>query len=53
LKIEEIYEIDVDGQRRPWQNARPGEGKEESKKWCVVAILVPRWRDEDEKSGWE
>lgn len=41
LKIEEICEIDVDGHRRPWQNARPGEGKEESKKWCVVAILVP------------
>lgn len=52
LEIEEIYEIDVDGQRRPWQNARPGEGKEESKKWCVVAILVPRRRGEDEqKSG--
>jgi hypothetical protein len=53
LKIEEIYEIDVGGQRRPWQNARPGEEKEESKRWCVVAILVPCWRDEDENSGWE
>jgi EEF1A N-terminal glycine/lysine methyltransferase len=41
LKIEEIYEVDVNGQRRQWQKARPGEGKEESKKWCVVAILVP------------
>jgi hypothetical protein len=53
LKVEEIYEIDVDGQRRPWQNARPGEGKEESKKWCVVAILVPRRRGEDEQQGRE
>jgi EEF1A N-terminal glycine/lysine methyltransferase len=40
LKIEEIYEVDVDGQRRDWQKARPGEGKEEAKRWCVVAILV-------------
>jgi nicotinamide N-methyltransferase len=41
LKVEEIYEVDVNGQRRDWQKARPGEGKEEAKKWCVVAVLLP------------
>ena len=41
LNVKEIYEIDVNGQRRDWQKARPEEGKEEAKRWCVVAILVP------------
>lgn len=40
LKIEQIYEIDVNGQTRDWKRVRSGEGKEETKKWCVVAILV-------------
>ena len=40
LKVEEIFEIDVNGRRREWERAKLGEGKEEAKKWCVVAILV-------------
>jgi len=40
LRIEEIFEVDVDGQRREWQGVRPGEIKEEAKRWCVMAILV-------------
>lgn len=40
LKVEEIFEFDVNGRRREWERAKPGEGKEEAKKWCVVAILV-------------
>lgn len=51
LEIEEIYEVDINGQRRPWQKARPGEGREESKMWCVVAILVPPQQGENEKNG--
>jgi len=42
LKIEEIYEVDVDGQKRDWERVRPGEVKEEAKRWCVVAILAQR-----------
>ena len=41
LKIEEIFEVDVNGQRRDWQKVRQAEGKEELKRWCVVAVLVP------------
>lgn len=41
LKIEEIYEIDVNGRKREWQKVRPGETREDAKKWCVVATLVP------------
>lgn len=40
VKVEEIFEIDVNGRRREWERVKPGEGKEEAKKWCVVAILV-------------
>jgi len=40
LEIADIYEVDVDGQRREWQRVRPGEVKEEAKRWCVVAILA-------------
>ena len=40
LRIEEIFEVDVDGQRREWQRMRPGEIKEEAKRWCVTAILA-------------
>jgi hypothetical protein len=40
VKVEEIFEIDVNGRRREWERTRLGEGKEEAKKWCVVAILV-------------
>ena len=43
LKIEDIFEIDVDGNKREWMWwERPGEGKFEAKRWCVVAVLVRR-----------
>ena len=43
LKIEDIFEIDVDGNKREWEWwERPGEGKFEAKRWCVVAVLVRR-----------
>lgn len=42
FKIQELFEVDVDGQRREWQRMRPGEGREETKRWCVVAILLVR-----------
>ncbi len=40
LRVEDICEVGVDGQRREWQRVRPGEIKEEAKRWCVVAVLV-------------
>jgi hypothetical protein len=41
LEIEEIYEMDVDGQRRPWAKERDGgtENMGERKKWLVLARL--------------
>lgn len=43
LKIEDIFEFDVDGSKREWLWwERPGEGKFEAKRWCVVAVLVRR-----------
>jgi EEF1A N-terminal glycine/lysine methyltransferase len=42
LAIGEIYEIDVDGQRRGWAKERANETKEQAKRWCVVAILQRR-----------
>lgn len=44
LRIEEIYEIDVDGNRRKWERLRAGEGMVEAKRWCVVALLVQNKR---------
>ena len=42
LKIEEIFEVDVNGRRRDWQKVgQEAEAKEELKRWCVVAVLVP------------
>jgi hypothetical protein len=40
LAISEIYEIDVNGERRPWQKSRLKESKEDAKKWCVVAVII-------------
>lgn len=42
LRAAELFEIDVNGLRRPWEPVRPGETKEEAKRWCVVAVLVRR-----------
>ncbi|EXJ62742.1 hypothetical protein A1O7_03180 [Cladophialophora yegresii CBS 114405] len=40
LRIAEIFEIDVNGVRRPWEPSRLGETKDGAKRWCVVAVLV-------------
>ncbi|OAL35999.1 hypothetical protein AYO20_04660 [Fonsecaea nubica] len=42
LRAAEIFEIDVNGLRRPWEPLRPGENKDQAKRWCVVAVLVRR-----------
>ncbi|KIX10465.1 uncharacterized protein Z518_01548 [Rhinocladiella mackenziei CBS 650.93] len=42
LKAVEIFEIDVNGSRRPWEAVRRGENKEQAKRWCVSAVLVKR-----------
>lgn len=42
LNLSEIYEIDMNGQRRPWNESRTNEGKEELSGWCVVAVIVRR-----------
>ncbi|KAL2393239.1 hypothetical protein ABEF93_001712 [Exophiala dermatitidis] len=42
LKAAEIFEIDVNGVRRPWLPVREGETKDQAKRWCVVAVLVRR-----------
>ncbi len=42
LKAAEIFEVDVDGTRRPWLPVRPGENKDQAKRWCVCAVLVRR-----------
>lgn len=41
LEIEDIYEMNAEGKRRPWAKERDG-GREdvgERKKWCVLARL--------------
>ena len=42
LRTAEVFEIDVDGLRRPWKPVRVGESIEAAKRWCVVAVLVRR-----------
>ena len=42
LRAAEIFEVDVDCNLRPWQSERPGESKEQAKRWCVCAALVRR-----------
>jgi predicted nicotinamide N-methyase len=42
LRAVEMFEIDVDGRRRPWEPVREGESKHTAKRWCVVAVLVRR-----------
>ncbi|ETI23410.1 hypothetical protein G647_05212 [Cladophialophora carrionii CBS 160.54] len=40
LRLAEIFEIDVNGLRRPWEPVRSGEAPDAAKRWCVVAVLV-------------
>lgn len=40
LKVADIFEIDVDGNTRRWNEEREGETKEALKRWCVCAVLV-------------
>jgi hypothetical protein len=54
LKLAQIYETDMSGNRRPWtwDATREGEGKWEAKRWCVVGVLVrapEEAEEEDEK----
>ena len=42
LKVLEIFEIDVDGNKRLWQQRREGEPKDQAKRWCVCAVLGRR-----------
>ena len=40
LKIADIYELDIDRNRREWQRTRENESNEAAKRWCVVAVLA-------------
>lgn len=47
LKVECIYERDLNGVtedggevRREWMPVREGEGPENRKRWCVIAVLT-------------
>lgn len=40
LHAAEIFEVDVDCNVREWLPERPGESREQAKKWCVCAALV-------------
>jgi hypothetical protein len=42
LRAAEIFEIDTNGVRRPWEPVRPKEDKHMTKRWCVCAVLVRR-----------
>ncbi|KIW10299.1 hypothetical protein PV08_11261 [Exophiala spinifera] len=42
LKAVDMFEIDVNGVRRPWASKRPGEDKHMAMRWCVCAVLVRR-----------
>ncbi len=42
LRAAEIFEIDTNAVRRPWEPVRPKEDKHMAKRWCVCAVLVRR-----------
>lgn len=42
LKTLEMFEVDVDGNKRPWKSTRQGETKDSAKRWCVCAVLGRR-----------
>jgi hypothetical protein len=42
LNIAEIYESDMQGNRRGWLESRANEGREEAKRWCVVAVITKK-----------
>jgi len=39
----ELFEIDVDHTVRPWLPEREGETKDQTNRWCVVAVLARRY----------
>ncbi|KJZ71810.1 hypothetical protein HIM_08830 [Hirsutella minnesotensis 3608] len=40
LRLDDIFEVDVDCNVRPWQEERAGECKDMAKRWVVCAVLV-------------
>lgn len=42
LKVLDMFEIDVDGNKRSWEPRREGETKDQAKRWCVCAVLGRR-----------
>jgi EEF1A N-terminal glycine/lysine methyltransferase len=42
LIVADLYESNMNGVRRPWQDNRANEDNEELKRWCIVAIIVRR-----------
>lgn len=48
LEVEQIYEEDVEGERRKWKNERDGgaENHTERKRWLVIAQLKRRRENE-------
>jgi Lysine methyltransferase len=40
LRVAEIYECDMNGERRPWRENRSNESREDAQRWCVVAVIV-------------
>lgn len=44
LRAAEIFEVDVDCNVRGWLPERPGESREQAKRWCVCAVLVKEGR---------
>ena len=42
LQVEQLYEEDVDRERRPWQRDRGHENVFERKRWLAVAVLQHR-----------
>lgn len=42
LSAEELFEIDVDANVRPWLPVRENESREQAKKWCICVVLARR-----------
>jgi EEF1A N-terminal glycine/lysine methyltransferase len=40
LSVAEIYESDMNSERRPWQESRANENREDAKRCCVIAVIV-------------
>lgn len=50
LEVEEIWERDVDGKEREWEEGREEEDPAMRKRWCIVAVLrrVEGWTGDDD-----